>query len=174
MAAFGLFHIVFTNLETHLAVAAFRMCKPKDPDLTFGEVFQRRFSDKLKLFEEELERFGSDHTNAVAVRLYAQNISILRQTCGVIKELAAWRNERVHSRVFLTEHGYELYGSKTEKRLEMSYAHIEAKRQEAIKAICDIEGCVGELAQVTKWEAEFDKLFSGLRDDADSDAFKEV
>jgi hypothetical protein len=154
-AAYGLFQVVFADVTDHLAVAAFRLCELKEPGLAFETVFRQELSQILKQFRRELRQF--DGRSPVSDSLHA-----VREACEIISRLAVWRNDRIHARVRLTEHGYALYDWRTGRRLQITREQIELKINLASTAMAELEGHVQHLVHLLTWDEEFERLFSTL------------
>jgi hypothetical protein len=154
-AAYGLFQVVFADVVDHLAVATFRLRELRESGLVFESVFKQEFKKLLKQFRQELKQF--DGRSPVADSLHG-----VREACKIISALAVWRNDRIHARVHMSEHGYALYDWRTRRRLEIRREQIEQNINLAIKAIVELEAHVPHLVHLLKWDEEFEKLFSTL------------
>jgi hypothetical protein len=154
-AAYGLFQVVFAELEDHLAIATFKLRERNDHGLTFEEVFKQPLRQKLRQFKCELRQFeGQSHA---CDSLYA-----LREACKTISQLATWRNARIHARVRLTEDGYALYDWQTHRRLEISEEQIGQHINLALKVVVELAAHMQGLTHLLEFDKEFEKLFSTL------------
>src|SRR6185503_1401275 len=131
-AAYGLFQVVFADMADHLAVATFRLREHRELGLSFETVFGQQFERTLKQFRQELRQF--DDRSHISDRLHD-----LREACKTMSALAVWRNDRIHARVQMTDHGYVLYDWRTRNRLEITREQIELKINQAIKTTVDLE-----------------------------------
>lgn len=161
-AAYGLFQVVFADLADDLAIATFRLREQKEPGLVFESVFRQEFKKTLKQFRQELDQF--ENRAAVANNLYA-----VREALKAIVNLATWRNERIHARVHMTEHGYALYNWQTRRRLEISTETIKQNIELAIKAKVELAAHAKDLIRLLNWDDEFEKLFGALPELLESD-----
>jgi hypothetical protein len=160
-ALYGLFQLVFADVTDHLAVATFRLRERKDPGLTFETVFRQQFKQILKQFQRELDQFDGDSP-------VADSVDAVRAACETMSTLADWRNDRIHARIRMTEHGYALYDWRTRRRLEITREDIERNIDMAANAIAELEGHVKHLVGVLTWDEEFEKLLGTLPDDAEA------
>jgi hypothetical protein len=109
--------VVFADVSDHLAFATFVLRKRKEPDLVFENVFRQKFGTTLDQFRDEVRQF--EGRSAVSDSLYS-----VRKACDITSKLAVWRNDRIHARVRMTEHGCALYDWRR-RRLEISREQIE-------------------------------------------------
>jgi hypothetical protein len=154
-AAYGMFQVVFADVTDHLAVATFRLREHREPGLCFETVFKQEFKQILKQFRLELRRF--DGRDAVSDSLH-----VIQEACKIISTLANWRNDRIHARVHMTEHGYALYDWRTRRRLEITREQIERNINLAAKVMAELDAHVPFFVHLLTWDEEIEKLFSTL------------
>jgi len=154
-AAYGLFQVVFADLTDHLAQATYDLRAQREPGLGFETVFRQRFSRALEQFRCELQQFDQRSPDS-------ESLDALREAAAIIPKVEKWRNERIHARVHLTEHGYVLRDWRTGRLLEITTEQVELQINLAIKAMVLFEAHVPRLVNLVTWNAENERLFSML------------
>lgn len=159
-AAYGLFQVVFADLADHLAAAAFYLRRRKEPSLKFEKVLKQEFSRTLKQLRKELKQLDGRTSES-------DSLHAVRRACDNASKLAAWRNDRIHARVKMTEDGYLLYHWQGHA-LQMSDAQIEQNIRLAIEVIVQLEGHMRHIVDPVDLKERILGLLSTLPDPADA------
>lgn len=159
-AAYGLFQVAFADLTDHLAAATFYLRQRNEPALKLEKVFRQEFSRTRKQLRTELKQLEGRSSELDSLRA-------VLMACDNPSKLAAWRNDRIHARVRLTEHGYLLYHWQGH-RLEMSDAQIEQNMRLAIEVIVQLEGHMRYLVGSVDVKEQIRRLMGTLPELADT------
>src|SRR4051812_25489948 len=110
-AAYGSFVVHFTWLTDRLAAAVFYLQVRTNPSLCFRKVIIDGFGPNHQKFKNELQKFPDSLHKQMGL-----------QVCTEMRELADWRNERIHARIDFDPAAktLALYSWRTRLRLPMN------------------------------------------------------
>jgi hypothetical protein len=154
-SAYGLVQVVFADVTDRLATAVFVFQQRRDPNVTFGEIYELQFKRLLKAFKNELKQFGGQPS-------VADDLRAIQEVCQELGNLSAWRNDRIHARVREVDGKLALYDWRTGERLTISYEECVEIIDRLARVIATLQGHMPALVSNLDFDKEWNTFFGDL------------
>ena len=143
VAAYGLFQIAFTSLDTRVSRCLVKLCRCQNAALAFSAFRRIPFSHRLQLIRKAIKPVASDAS-------FSEEVRELQSGLDLADGVRKWRNERIHAEVRFTGEGQPVIVDETGRPLHFDIDACERKIREAIRAAIVIEAAVPHLVAYEK------------------------
>lgn len=149
-AAYGLAQLAFTDLTYRIATALLALRRHRQPDADLNVVpwqFDRMVKDllcELRQFDDSME----------------PHLTHLRNACTRAREVARWRNARIHARVKEMNDGLAVFDWNTGERLSIGQEECEEKIRAIAAIIAEFQGSLPRLLSALDLDRAVDDLFA--------------
>jgi hypothetical protein len=146
---YGMFHAHFARLSEALAATLFYLGTNRDPP-TFEKLISKEFGRNITALERQAK--SSDG---------ADNFRRVGSVCVKMRDLAKWRNERIHARVKFDQDrsSFALYSWRTRQLLPMTPQEIRQKSVQTSGLVSELSLILRHVGHVRDVQARLERAF---------------
>jgi hypothetical protein len=126
MAAYGVFQIAFSNLDTQVSRCLVDLCRCQNAKLAFSAFRRKPISERLRLLQRAVSHLRDEPS-------FNQEVGDLKEACELAASLCKWRNQRIHAEVCFIENQPVLV-DESGKLLDIDIEACEERIRETIRA----------------------------------------
>jgi hypothetical protein len=168
-AAYGLFHLAYLVLDGRVGHSLFLLRKSRDAGIRPEEFQRGTFGKRLQELRDELEclRDNTSLNDECEYQDVEEEIQALKGACELAREVANWRNARIHPAQIQIVEDQHVFVPCDERGgpLLMDSSECGAQIRRAVHANTEMQVNVERLVVVDKRFDPFSPVAGGLRED---------